>query len=310
MILTVTSNPCIDKTIFVEENKPGEFIKASDLRMITGGKGNNVARVLTNFGYDVLALTLVGGFEGKLAVKMLNDEGIKNVPIWIEERTREIITVFETKSNRQTAYFEPSPFVSYKEKESLLKTYRELVKKSDLVVLSGSVPHKSLDDVYFEMITYANTLGIKTILDSRDIALKLGMVAAPYLIKPNIKEAEVVLDRKISDHLDMLDALNYFESLGIEVTVLSLGEKGALIRSKGVTYRAIPPEVETINLVGSGDSLVAGIAMGIVDGLDIVEIIRLGIAAGAANASIWDAACIAKEQVSSLLSKTKIVQIK
>lgn len=309
MILTVTLNQCIDKTIFVEENRPGEFIKATNLQMITGGKGNNVARVLTNFGYDVLALTLVGGFEGKLAVKMLSDEGIKNVPIWIEERTREIITVFETKSNRQTAYFEPSPHVDDDEKENLMEVYKELAKKSELVVLSGSVPYENLDEIYFEMITHARKLGIKSILDSRDMALKYGMKAAPYLVKPNVREAEFVLDRKISSHKDMLSSLDEFESLGIEVIVMSLGEKGALIRNKGITYMAKPPEVETVNPVGSGDSMVAGIAMGIVDRLDLIETIRLGMAAGAANASIWDAACITKEQVSSHLGKTKVERI-
>ena len=302
----MTLNPCIDKTIFVKENIPGEFIRATDLKMITGGKGNNVARALKNFGYDVLTLTMVGGLEGQLAIKLLDDEGIKNVPIWIRGRTREIITVLETESNRQTAYFEPPPCIDDGEKQELMKTYKELVKESELVILSGSVPHGNLDTIYFEMINYAKSLGIKTILDSRDEALKHGMRAAPYLIKPNIRETEVVLDKKISSHEDMLSALDCFESLGIEIIVLSLGEKGALVRNRGVTYRAIPPDVNTINPVGSGDSMVAGIAMGIIDGFDLVEIIKLGMAAGAANASIWDAAYITKEQVSTLLAKTKV----
>ena len=310
MILTVTLNPCIDKTYFVDENRPGKFINVTEIKIIGGGKGINVARVLKIFGYDVLALALIGGYEGKIVENMINNEGIKNIPVWIKDRTREIITILEIKNNRQTAYFEPSPFVDTYEKNKLMKTYKKLAEKSDLIILSGSVPHKDLDDAYFHMIEYAKHLGIKTILDSRDAALKLGIEASPYLVKPNIKEAEFIINKKISSKEDMLKALDYLQPKKIEIIVLSLGGEGALIKVKDKKFLAKPPKVKLVNPVGSGDSMVAGLAIGIIENMETTAMLKLGVAAGAANASIWDAAFITKEQVYNILKNTKIITIK
>lgn len=310
MILTVTLNPCIDKTIWIHKDLSEKFIYASELTMIAGGKGNNVSRVLKNFGYETLTLNLLGQEEGELVRRLLLSENIPCSVINIKGRTREVITIVEYETYAQTVYFEPTPAVSLIEKSLLLERYTELLPQSELVIVSGSSPSEILDDVPYKMILQAKEMGLKTILDSRGQAFKRGVHAVPDVIKPNLPEAEVFFDRKITNQRELCEALDWFENLGISLSVISLGAKGAVIRSHGRTYQATPPTVKVVNPVGSGDVLVAEIAMAIVDGLEIEPTIRQCIAGSTANAKIWEAAGVTREQVLDLVPKVKIQEIK
>lgn len=309
MILTITLNPCIDKSIWIHNDPSEKFIHACDLTMIAGGKGNNVSRVLNNFGYDTLALNLLGQEEGELVRKLLLAEGIPCSVANIEGRTREVITVVEYESYAQTVYFEPPPVVSSTERSALMEMYSKLMPKSELVIVAGSSPSEVLDDVAYEMILQAKQRGIKTILDSRGQAFKRGVLAVPDVLKPNLAETEMFFDRKITNQRELCEALDWFENLGITLSVISLGNKGAMIRFQGRTFQAVPPMVKVVNPVGSGDVLVAELAMAMVDGWDIEQTIRHSIAASAANATIWEAAGITREQVLDLAPQVILQEI-
>ena len=193
MILTVTLNPCIDKTVFVEKHEVGRIIRAHAVKQIAGGKGVNVARVLTNLGADVLAFVVLGGHTGRIIEELAEADGIRLHPVWISAPSRTVTTVLETSTGVQTAYVEPGPRVSPEEKDRIIGELRELIPESEMVIFSGSSPCPALDDLYREMIAYANRLGVRTILDSRGRAFKLGLESSPFMIKPNPAETEEAL---------------------------------------------------------------------------------------------------------------------
>jgi len=313
MILTVTLNPCIDKTIYIDKNKLGKIIRAHKVSIIAGGKGNNVARVLKNLGVENLSLNFLGGYYGKIIEDCLKKEGINYIPVWIKNPSRTVITILENNL-RQTAFVEPGPKVSDIEKEEMIKTFKKIIndKKSEieLLILSGSVPDNNCNDIYKIMIQIAKERNIKCILDSRGEALRDGIEAKPFLIKPNIQELQDIL--KININKEVMEDKNklakYILELSkfAEIVILTLGDKGSIVSNGKKIYEAIPPKIKVINPIGSGDSFIAGFAYGIYKNMSILDCIRIANAAGTANASIWDAASCTKDQIMQFVDKVII----
>lgn len=309
MILTVTLNPCIDKTVFVERHEVGRVIRARAVKRIAGGKGVNVARVLTNLGADVLAFVVLGGQTGRMIEELARADGIKLHPVWISALSRTVTTVLETSTGVQTVYVEPGPQVSPEERRRIVEELRELIPRSEMVIFSGSSPCPALDDLYSEMIAYASRVGVRSILDSRGRAFKLGLESSPFMVKPNLAETEEALGFEPRFRDERLRALEIYSRMGVELVVLSLGREGAVARWRDEIYELRPPRVEEVNPVGSGDSMVAGIAYGLSVGMPVPEALKLGVAAGAANAAMWDAASCGREEIERLLPGVSVSRI-
>jgi 1-phosphofructokinase family hexose kinase len=306
MILTVTLNPCIDKTVFVERHEIGRIIRAHSVKCIAGGKGVNVARVLKNLGADVLAFVLLGGHTGRIIRELAEQDGIEIHPLWISEPSRTVTTVLETSTGIQTAYVEPGPSVSKEEREKVWDELRRLIPRSEIVILSGSSPCPELDELYREAIALAGEMGVMAILDSRGRALNFGLEATPFMVKPNAAETREILGFSPEDRKSRIKALRMYAEMGVELTVLSLGREGAWVWWRGEIYEVKPPPVKEVNPVGSGDSMVAGMAYGLIAGMDLGDVLRLGVAAGAANAAMWDAASCTKDQIESIINGVQI----
>jgi len=313
MILIVTLNPCIDKTIYIKRNELGKIIRASRVKIIAGGKGNNVARVLKKLGVKNISLNLLGGHYGKIIEDCLKKDGINYKAVWIKKLSRTVVTILENDL-RQTAFVEPGPQVSDTEKEDMIEMFRKIIEKRKseikLIVLSGSIPSHSCNDIYKIMIGIAKEKKIKSILDSRGKALRIGAEARPFLIKPNVQELEDILKVKLStkDIEDKNILAQYILKLNIyaEIVVLTMGNEGSLISDGKKIYKAIPPKIKVINPVGSGDAFIAGFIYGIYKGLDFLDLIRIATAAGTANVSMWDAASCSREQIMQFVDKVKV----
>lgn len=313
MILIVTPNPCIDKTIYIDKNKLGKIIRARKVNIIAGGKGNNVARVLKNLGVENLSLNFLGGYYGKIIEECLKKDGISYSPVWIKSSSRTVVTILEDNL-RQTAFVEPGPQVSDVEKEEMIKMLGRVIDEKGseikLIILSGSIPDHNCNDIYKIMIRIAKERKIRCILDSRGEALRIGTEAKPFLIKPNIRELEDILKIKLStEDIENKNKLaRYILELNkyAEIVILTMGNKGSLVSDGKKIYRAIPPQIKVINPIGSGDSFIAGFAYGIYKDMDLLNCIRIANAAGTANASMWDAASCTKDQVMQFVDKVKV----
>jgi len=310
MFLTVTPNPCIDKTIFIPKFKPGDRVRSNKYTQISGGKGNNVARVLVTLGFQAGALLWVGGYTGKQVVKMLQEKDkVKCFPVWTEIPTRTITTILEEENGRQTAFFEPGPRISPQEYNNFIQTFNKVISsyKIPIVVLSGTVPDPKVAFLYRDLIQIANKQGIKVILDTYGNEFSEGIKSNPYMVKPNVEELTKFLNADLKDINSRIGAIQYLHKKHkIPCVVLSMGREGALVCWDNTYIHIIPPKIKEINPVGSGDALVAGFTIGLYKGFSIEDTGRLGVALGTSNAMTWD---IGKFEIRDLINIYEQIKI-
>ncbi|MCX8065708.1 MAG: 1-phosphofructokinase family hexose kinase [Candidatus Hydrogenedentes bacterium] len=314
MFLTVTPNPCIDKTIFIPQFRPGDRVRSKNYSIIAGGKGNNVARVLRFLGFNAYALLWVGEYTGKEVIRLLKEEDkVKPIPVWTKVATRTITTVYEEEKKRQTAFFEPGPNISTTEYKRMVKAFKNTIslKKIKVSIFSGTVPDPSATSLYKDLIEIANTHGIKTILDSYGPEFEQGLKSHPYLVKPNLKEAEDFFKSPLPTLQDQIEAIETFvKKYKVAIACISLGANGCIATDGEAYLHAIPPRIEEINPVGSGDALVAGLAIGVIKKYPLPISVKLGVALGTANAMRWE---IGKFNIKDLIKSyqdTKVYLIK
>jgi len=309
MILTITPNPCVDKTVFIDHLEPGGRYRASRYACIPGGKGTNVSRAVKALGGETRALVLVGGHPGRHVVDMItHDDGVACVPFWCDASTRTITTVLESTPHRQTAFFEPGPTLRDEECKDLISTVTDAMNGASLVTLNGTVPCPALVNLYAELIPLAREAGAMVLLDAHGEEFRRGLVQRPDFIKPNQQEAEAFLGRPLDTETARWDAVTAFHAAGIRGVVLSLGAEGALFSLDGERLRATPPPITEVNPVGSGDSLVAGFCVGVVRSWPLEQIARTAIACGTANAMSWDIGHFTVAEVAKIAEQVTIAQ--
>jgi len=307
MILTVTPNPCVDKTVFIDDLKVGTFIRSTKCTCVPGGKGNNCARAVKILGRVSKAMVIVGGHPGAHVVEMIEQQdGIPCVPVWVKSQTRTITTVLEEPIQRQTAFFEPGSRVTVEEAANLKESFAREVREARVVTFNGAVPDPNIKTIYRDLIPIAKAAGAITILDSYGTEFALGLDAIPYMVKPNVAEAQGFVGFPLDSTEARWKTIDVFHEKGVELVVLSLGKDGALVSRGGERFHAVPPAIKEVNPVGSGDALVAGFAIGLMEQMPLVEMAKLAIAAGAANAMTWDIGHFAHEEVQRLIPQVRI----
>lgn len=310
MILTVTPNPCVDKTVFIDALEPGAFIRSRRCTCIPGGKGTNVARAVHALGRAAKALVVVGGHPGAHVVEMIEQQdGVPCVPHWVEGQTRTITTVLEEPIHRQTAFFEPGSAVTPEEADALEACFAEHAQGARVVTLNGTVCDRgTLEDLYARLIPIAKDAGARVILDSHGPEFARGLDARPDMVKPNVPETEELVGYPLDTRAAQWRAVDALHARGVELVVLSLGKDGALVSRGAERFHAVPPRINEVNPVGSGDALVAGFAIGLAEDLPLRAAAALAIAAGAANALSWDIGHFTPAQVDALREDVRIVE--
>lgn len=298
MILTVTPNPCVDKTVFIESLVPGGRFRSDRCACVPGGKGSNVSRAVRALGGATKALVIVGGPAGRHVVDMIGgDDGVDCVPVWVAGMTRTITTVLESAVHRQTAFFEPGPAPTPEECRNALAVLEQAVRGAAVATFNGSVPAATLDGFYHDGILAAKAAGALTVLDSYGEVFRRALPAAPHMIKPNREEAEGLLGFALDTMAARWRAVDAFHAMGVALVALSLGAEGALVSRAGERLIVRPPKINEVNPVGSGDALVAGFALGLERNMPLADMARLGVAAGTANALSWDIGHFTPEEV-------------
>ncbi|HEO71763.1 MAG TPA: 1-phosphofructokinase family hexose kinase [Candidatus Hydrogenedentes bacterium] len=307
MILTVTPNPCVDKTVFIDALEVGTFMRSRKCACIPGGKGTNVARAVHALGRPSTAMVLVGGHPGAHVVEMIEQQdGVPCVPVWVASQTRTITTVFEEPIHRQTAFFEPGSRVTEGEADAIVKRFEAVAAEARVVTFNGTVPDPALRDLYRRLIPIAKMHDAITILDSHGPEFALGLEAAPYMIKPNVVETEESVGYTLDSEEATWRAMEEFHERGVELVVLSLGKDGALVSQGSERLRVTPPAITEVNPVGSGDALVAGFAIGLLEGMPLDAMARLGVAMGTANAMSWDIGHFTRDEVEAVSAEVRV----
>lgn len=283
MIITVTLNPAVDKTIEIDNFCVDTVNRISSTRLDAGGKGINVSKVIQSLGGRSRAVGILAGNNGRFIKEYLDSMEIENDFVFIDGETRVNTKVVDRVKHTNTDINESGPQVS---DENLDKLSNKLYKdsgKSSLIVFSGSVPQNVDKRIYKTWIEQAKDKGIKTILDADGELFKQGIKAGPYLVKPNINELEALFAQKINSVDETLKLSRGLLDYGIEIVVVSLGADGALFVRKNSAILAKGIKVEVKSTVGAGDSMVAALALAIDKGYDFEKAVRLSVACGTAS---------------------------
>lgn len=277
MIITVTLNPAIDKTLKVDKLKPGELNRVREVDIIAGGKGINVARVVHQLGEAVVAMGFIGGDTGKQIDRFLEKEGLARNFTWTEYPTRVNMKILEN-DDRETEVNEPGRVLP-QDFQVLKNSLKVQLKEASLLVLSGSLPQGVPEDAYNQLMKLANQNKVSVILDTAGKSLKLGLREKPFLIKPNLHEVELLMDKRIDSTAGIYNAVDYFIGKGVRIIVISMGSQGAVFADGDELIWVKVPEVEVSQTtVGAGDSLVAGLAIKLLRKSSLEEMARFATA--------------------------------
>ena len=280
MIYTVTLNPTLDITYVLDEITFEEPVRASRVLKNPGGKGINVTIALHFMGIHSVAIGLIGGFTGKEVLALLKDEGLDLKFIEIENETRTNVVILGEKDGNELAIRSAGPAVTEKKTELINRFISEIAQPPGLLVLSGSLPPGMRDDTYASLITYGKSRGMKTVLDSHGEPLRSGIEAGPYLVKPNKKELSDLAGREFAGTDAIIEYCKGLMEKGVEMVAVSLGGHGALIMTREEAWMGKVPCIEGEETVGAGDSMVAGLIMGIVEDKPLEESFKIGLACG------------------------------
>lgn len=303
MILCVTLNPCLDKTLMAPSWSPGDLVRGESVRNVVGGKGNNVARALKRLGRTASPLTFLGGPVGDVCRKLLEEsDGLEPIVVETKAPTRVILTVSTEGTSHQTAFFDPDPTIEADEADALLARLEQALGESSVeaLTLSGSSPSPVTHGLYSEMISMATARRVPVFLDTYGPALEAIWGFWPTVIQMNRREAAGRLGKATANDDDALGLLHDWNRRGVICGVITDGPDPVLIQYKNQRFAADPPDIKVVNPIGSGDSFLAGLVDGWLAGLEPEPLIRRAMACAAANASVWDCGAVDPELVTRL----------
>jgi 1-phosphofructokinase/tagatose 6-phosphate kinase len=314
MIITVTLNAAIDKTLAVPNFRLGRRHRAVEQTAMAGGKGVNVARALKTLGMPVIATGVAGGPTGTRIIEQLTEEAILNDFVRIREESRTSTAVVDPTTGEQTEINERGPAVSGTELELFVDKLLYLAKGAHLCVFSGSLPRGVPDDLYARLITEINRLGCLTVLDSEGEALRVGTRAEPTVVTPNEPEAEELVGHEFSDAEDRPAAVREVVELGAQEAIMTLptGCIGLLgTGSDRVLLSAAidPGVVEARSTVGSGDAFLAGYVAARYGHSSAEECLRYAVGCGAESIQHFGAGVLDPREVARLLPEVQVERL-
>jgi 1-phosphofructokinase family hexose kinase len=286
VIVTVTLNAAIDRTLTVPNFQLGQRHRASQGLTLAGGKGINVARALKRLEIPVVATGLAGGRTGTRIVEELTSEAILNDFVRIADESRTSTAVVDPTAATYTEINEWGPHVEPEELAILLDKISYLARGADMVVFAGTLPRGVDDSFYAEAIRDLNRRNVPAVLDSEGPPLRLGVEAEAFLVTPNQREAEGLVGQELGDDDDYTMALDRIADMGARNVLITAETRSfGLFRAdrKRTLFRADAPLVEPVSRVGSGDVLLAAFLAARVAEKSLEDSLRIAVAAGAAS---------------------------
>ncbi len=312
MIITVTMNAAIDRTLTVPNFQRGHRHRASQALTLAGGKGINIARALKRLDVPVVATGLAGGATGTRIVEELTTEAILHDFVRIADDSRTSTAVIDPTANSYTEINEQGPHVDAEELGFLIEKLHYLSRGADLVVFAGSLPRGVDDDFYAEAIRDLNRRNVQTVLDSEGEPLRLGTEAEPFLVSPNEREAEALVGQEFHDEEDFIIGLDAIAEIGAR-NVLITQDSGcfALLREERVLrrFRAAAPRVDPVSPVGSGDVLLSAFIAARFAGRSPEEALRSAVAAGTASTLELGAGRFEPRETGTLVAQVHVAEL-
>jgi 1-phosphofructokinase family hexose kinase len=312
VIITVTLNAAIDKTLSVPNFRLGRRHRTVEQTTMAGGKGVNIARSLKSLGQPVIATGLAGGPTGTRIVEQLTDEGILNDFVRIREESRTNTAVLDPTTGEQTEINERGPAIAPRELELFLDKLTYLSRGAELIVFAGSLPRGVETDAYATFVRELRKLGVTTIVDCDGEPLRQAVRAEPTIISPNVNEAEELVGHEFNDESDMIFAIRELGQLGPRESIMTTPD-GCFACLQGdagpVFYRAKIEPREAVATVGSGDAFLAGFVAARYEGRPPEDCLRFGVACGADSIDRLGAGLIDPRNVERLVPGVEVERV-
>jgi 1-phosphofructokinase/tagatose 6-phosphate kinase len=309
VILTVTLNAAIDRTVAVPNFRLARRHRAVESRTVAGGKGINVARALTLLGRPVIAAGFVGGPTGTRVLEQLREESVLTDFTRIAAETRINLAVIDPTSGDQTEINERGPAVSPEEVKRLFERIGYLSSGAKICVLAGSLPPGAGDDLYARLIADLSRRGVAVVLDAEGEAMLEGVRAGASMVTPNEREAEELVGQEFSDGSDLATGLNELVRLGAVEAAITRPEGCVAAVGEGSERRLLEihtEALEPVSTVGSGDAFLAGYVAARYEGRSGEDCLAYGVACGAESTQHFGAGTVDRNQVERLLGEVAV----
>ncbi len=284
MIITVTLNAAIDKSLAVPNFRPGRRHRTVEQRTAAGGKGVNIARTLKALGQPVIATGFAGGATGTHIVEQLTEESILNDFVRIRDESRTNTSVLDPTSGQQTEINERGPEVSESEVELFKDKLVYLARGAAIVVFAGSLPRGVEPDLYATLLRELERLDVITVVDTDGEPLRQAIRAEPDLVSPNVLEGEELVGHEFASEEERDQAVAEISALGAREAIMTLPDgcvAQLLIDGQRLIKRARLEPREAVGKIGSGDAFLAGYLAARYEGRNPDQCLRLGVACGA-----------------------------
>jgi 1-phosphofructokinase family hexose kinase len=313
MIITVTLNAAIDKTLAVPNFRLGRRHRAVEQTAMAGGKGVNIARSLKVLGQPVIATGMAGGPTGTRIIEHLTEEAILNDFVRIREESRMSTAVVDPTTGQQTEINERGPKVTDIELELFVDKLLYLAKGAAVCVFAGSLPRGVDPGLYAQLVGELKKLGVTTVLDAEGEPLRMATREGPSVVSPNELEAEELVGHEFADEDGRRTAVREMLDLGARESLMTLSD-GCLALLGDVhdpatglsLFRATLEPLEPVSSVGSGDAFLAGYVAARYAGRAAEDCLRFGVACGAESTQHFGAGVIDPREVERLATEVRV----
>jgi 1-phosphofructokinase family hexose kinase len=285
LIVTLTLNPAIDRTVTVDRLVFEDRAYITSSRESAGGRGINAAFVIHTFGGKTMAIVPAGGESGTHFEDLVKVSGFQLVVVPVRSGLRHNLII----TDKQGLTIKLNEYGAVLEKPELVRLEREIrakLEKASWLMICGSLPPGVPAAFYAQLIKMARKRGVKTLLDADGDALEAGIEAKPTVVKPNQPEAERLLKTALLTRTHFLQAVERIQKMGAESVILSLGTQGAVGAFDHQMIEVIPPRVDAIAPIGAGDALAAAFTWAMERNTDFRDALRWGVACGTASARL------------------------
>ncbi|HIW50768.1 MAG TPA: 1-phosphofructokinase [Candidatus Blautia intestinavium] len=309
MIVTVTMNPAIDKTIEIDRLNRGNLNRIEKIEYDAGGKGINVSKTIRELGGESIATGFLGGNAGRVIEEVLDSRGIKHDFVWVDGETRTNTKVCE-QDGTVTELNEKGPEITPEQLTNLLEKLDDLADDNVLFILAGSIPGNMEKDIYARIIERVHKKGAKVLLDADRELFRKGLEQKPDMIKPNQWEIEELqgFSHGVSDK-ELINVAEKMQKDGIDTVVISLGKNGALFVLENYVAKGMPLKVDVHSTVGAGDAMVAAMAYSFEKKMEPRETARLCMAVSAGAVMTVGTKPPEKQMVEQLMKRVILEEV-
>lgn len=309
MIVTVTMNPAIDKTVDIDALERGGLNRIKHVELDAGGKGINVSKTIHELGGNSIATGFIAGNAGRIIRSVMDEWNIKNDFIEVSGETRTNTKVFE-KTGELTELNEPGPTVEEKDVKALLGKLESYANEDTLFVLAGSVPQGVEKSIYRDIIELVHKKGAKVLLDADGELFTIALEAGPDIIKPNRVELEQYAGFDyIASEQELLQIAEGLMQKGIHTVAVSMGKNGAMFLKEDYKVRCPGLRVKAHSTVGAGDAMVAALSYAWDEGMSPEDTVKMCMAVSAGAVTTIGTKPPSREVVDSLLEQVEMEEI-